>query len=167
MLISTNVKLGLLEDIDMLFFLERAIRGGINGVGELRHFKANNFYLENFDGNETTTFGAFFDVTSLYAGTMQKMMPLGNYKWNTNITLAEILQTPEDSNVVYFVEVDLKYPSHLHDSHNGLPLAPEKVCIRPSWLSPFANSFSIKASKTPKLVETLYDEKNYVWIIRI
>ena len=97
----------------------------------------------------------FFDVTSLYAGTMQKMMPLGNYKWNTCITLAEILQTPEDSNVGYFVEVDLKYPSHLHDSHNGLPLAPEKVCIRPSWLSPYANSFGVKASKTPKLVETI------------
>ena len=98
-------------------------------------------------------------MISSYAGTMQKMMPSGNYKWNTCITLAEILRTPEDSNVGYFVEVDLKYPSHLHDFHNGLPLAPEKVCIRPSWLSPYANSFGIMASKTPKLVETLYDIK--------
>ena len=98
MLISTNVKLGLLEDIDMLLFFERAIRGGINGVGDPRRFQC----------------------------------------W-----------------------------SHLHDSHNGLPLAPEKVCIRPSWLSPYANSFGIKASKTPKLVETLYDKKITFATIRI
>ena len=36
MLISTRVKLGLLQDIDMLLFFERGIRGGIIGVGELK-----------------------------------------------------------------------------------------------------------------------------------
>ena len=162
MLISTNVKLGLLEDIDMLLFFERAIRGGINGVGELRHFKANNPHMDSFDPNKATTFGAFFDVTSLYAGTMQKMMPLGNYKWNTEITIDEILQTSEESSVGYFVEVDLEYPPHLHDIHNGLPLAPEKLSIQSSWLSPYAKSFNIKVNKTPKLVETLLNKKKYV-----
>ena len=52
--------------------------------------------MDSFDPNKATTFGAFFDVTSLYAGTMQKMMPLGNYKWNTEITIDEILQTSEE-----------------------------------------------------------------------
>ena len=60
MLISTNVKLGLLEDIDMLLFFRTGYPWRYNGVGELRHFKASNPYLESFDGNETTTFGAFF-----------------------------------------------------------------------------------------------------------
>ena len=83
----TNVKLGLLQDVDMLLFFERGIRGGINGIGELRHFTANNPHLNSFDPNEKTTFGAFFDVTSLYAGTMQKIMRLGKYKWNSVITL--------------------------------------------------------------------------------
>ena len=141
MLISTKVKLGLLQDIDLLLFFERGIRGGINGVGELRHFTANNPHLNNFDPSQKTTFGVFYDVTSLYAGTMQKMMPLGNYKWNTEVTIEQVLQTSENSNIGYFVEVDLKYPPHLHDLHNGLPLAPEKLIIRPSWLSPFAKSF--------------------------
>ena len=158
-LISTYVKLGHLQDVDMLLFFERGIRGGINGVCELRHFTANNPHLNSFDPNEKTTFGAFFDVTSLYAGTMPKMMPLGNYKRNSVITLDQILATPEDSNVDYFVGVDLKYPQHLHDSHNGLPLAPEKLCIRSSWLSPFAKTFGLKSNKTPKLVETLFDNK--------
>ena len=95
MLISTRVKMGLLEDVDMLLFFERGIRGGINGVGELRHFTANNSHLNTFDPSQKTTFGAFYDVTSLNAGTMQKMMPRGNYRCNSEITVKQILETPE------------------------------------------------------------------------
>ena len=48
MLITTRVDLGLFSDIDMLFS-ERGIRGGINGIGELRQFRANNRKLDDFD----------------------------------------------------------------------------------------------------------------------
>ena len=162
MLISTEAKLGLLDDIDKLLFFERAIRGGVNGIGEVRHFTANNPLLSSFSSRETTTFGAFFDVTSLYAGTMQQLMPSVDYKWNTSITLQELLDTPTDSPLGYFVEVDFLYPKHLHDAHNGLPLAPEKKIIQHSWLSDYAESFGVKPSKTAKLIETLFDKKNYV-----
>ena len=119
--------------------------------------------INTFDPSQKTTFGAFYDVTSLYAGTMQKMMPRGNYRWNSEITVKQILETPESSNIGYFVEVDLKYPQHLHDLHNGLPLAPEKRSIRSSWLSPFAQSFGIKPNKTPKLIETLSELCVSLW----
>ena len=49
MLITTRATLGLLSDVDMLLFFERGIRGGINGIGELRHFEANNSYMDSFD----------------------------------------------------------------------------------------------------------------------
>ena len=159
MLISTRVKLGLLEDVDMLLFFERGIRGSINGVGELRHFTANNPHLNTFGQSQKTTFGAFYDVTSIYAGTMQKMMPRGSYSGNSEIKVKQILETPGSSNIGYFVEVDLKYPQHLHDLHKGLPLAPEKQTIRSSWLSPFAQLFAIKPNKTPKLIETILDKR--------
>ena len=51
MLLSTDVKLGLLENFYMLFS-ERAIRGAINS--ELRHLKAKNPFLDSFDANEKT-----------------------------------------------------------------------------------------------------------------
>ena len=70
MLITTRVDLGLLSDFDIMFF-GRGIRGGINGIGELRHFRANNRDLDVFDESKANVYGAFFDVTSLYAGTMQ------------------------------------------------------------------------------------------------
>ena len=95
MLITTRVDLGLLSDIDMLFF-ERGIRGGINGIGELRYFRANNRDLDVFDESKANVYGAFFDVTSLYAGTMQQTSPLDSYEWNETITLREILATSDD-----------------------------------------------------------------------
>ena len=164
MLITTRATLGLLSDVDMLLFFERGIRGGFNGIGELRHFEANNSYMDSFDDTKPSVFGAFFDVTSLYAGTMQPMLPLDQYAWNDAITLSQILQTDDDSPVGYFVEVDLEYPSSLHDEHNDLPLAPEKLTIKQSWLSSFAQSFGIKVSSDgpKKLIETLFDKNNYV-----
>ena len=116
MLITTRVDLGLLRDIDMLLFFERGIRGGINRIGELRHFRANNRDLDDFDESKANVYGAFFDVTSLYAGTMQQTLPVGSYKRNKTITLREILATSDDSVVGFLVEVDNTYPSSLHDS---------------------------------------------------
>ena len=80
MLMTTGVKLELSQDIDQLLFFEKGIRAGINGLGAIRHFEANNKYLENFSSKEDSTFGDFFDVTSLYAGTMQGEMPVGGYQ---------------------------------------------------------------------------------------
>ena len=164
MIIITRVDLGLLTDIDMLLFFERGIRGGINGIGELRYFLANNRDLDVFDESNANVYGAFFDVTSLYAGTMQQTLPVDSYEWNETITLREILATSDDSVVGFFAEVDIAYPSSLHDSHNDLPVAAEKILIRKSWLSPYAQSFNVKlpSDGREKLVETLLDKNRYV-----
>ena len=65
MLFTTRIDLALLGDIDMLLFFEGGIRGGNNGIGELRHFRANNRDLKDFDDSKAKVYGAFFDVTSL------------------------------------------------------------------------------------------------------
>ena len=52
MLITTKATLGQLTDIDVLLFCERGIRGGIYGIGELRHFVANNKDLNEFDAEK-------------------------------------------------------------------------------------------------------------------
>ena len=77
MLITTSVKLALLQDIGQLLFFEKGIRGGINGLAALRLFKANNTHLEYFNSDKESNVGAFFDATSLYAGTMQKELTVG------------------------------------------------------------------------------------------
>ena len=155
MLITTGVKLELLQYIDQLLLFQKGIRGGINGLGALRHFEANKKYLKNFNSKEESTFGAFFDVTSLYAGTLQKEMPVRGYQWCTDVSLAQILATPSDSGFGYFVEVDLAYPPAIYDIHNDFPLAPEKIKMPTEWRSDNANSFGLNVgSPTEKLVET-------------
>ena len=89
---------------------------------------------------------------------------MNSYEWNGTITLREILATNDDSVVGFFVEVDIAYPFSLRDSHNDLPLAPEKILIRKSWLSPDTQSFNVKlpTDGRGKLVKTLLDKNRYV-----
>ena len=79
MLFTTEVEIELLPDIDMLLVCENAFRGGINEIGALRTFRANNKYIQNYRANEESVLEAFFDVTSLYVGTMEQPLPLGDY----------------------------------------------------------------------------------------
>ena len=150
----------------MLLFCERAFLCGINGIGAIRHFKANNKYMEDFDKSQPSVFGAFFDVTSVYAGTMQQPLPCGNYKWRTDLTIDDILNADCFGGMGCFVEIDSEYPSHLHDHHNDLPLAPEKLQIKTDWLSDYSKSFGIPASRVAKLVETLFDKNFYICLFR-
>ena len=163
MLITTGAKLELLQDIDQLLFFEKKIRGGINGLRALRRLEANKMYLENFNPKEESTFGDLFDVPSLYAGTMQKEMPVGGYKWCTEIILSENLSTFADSAFGYIVEVDLAYPAEVHDVQNILHLAPEKFKFPTEWSFDYANSFGLTVgSSTEKLVETMLDKTQYI-----
>ena len=60
MLITTKVKIEPL-DIDKFLFCEKAIRGGLTGVGSLRFFRANK-KLKSFNKDETSVFGAFLTL---------------------------------------------------------------------------------------------------------
>ena len=57
------------------------------------------------------------------------------------------------------LEVDLKYPSQLHDSHSDYPLAPEKLEISSDMLSRYcsdiANKYGMKVGGVTNLVPNL------------
>ena len=113
-MITTKVEIELLPDIDMLRFCENAIRCGINGIGALRTFSANNKYMQNYKAIEESVFGVFFDVTSFYAGTMEHPLPLDDYVWRSDLTLNDILSADPFGDIGFMVETDLHYPSFLH-----------------------------------------------------
>lgn len=48
------------------------------------------------------------------------------------------MKVSADSRVGYTLEVDLEYPSELHDDHNCYPLAPEHKIVQDEELSPFS-----------------------------
>ena len=161
MLNATKVELGLLSDIGMLLFCKRAIRGSMSGIDAMKHCKANKKYMEDLDKSQPNVFGAFFVVTSLYAGTMQQPLPCGSYKWWNDLTIDDILNADRLGGVGYFVEVDLEYLLHLQDHQNNLPLAPEKLPSKTEQLSDYAMSFGTPASRVAKLIENLFDKNFY------
>ena len=63
-------------------------------------------------------------------------------------------------------QVDLDYPSSLHDAHNDLPLAPESLSLPISKMSPYQQALigQLKSSgvETKKLVPNLQSKTGYV-----
>ena len=76
------------------------------------------------------------DVNNLYGGIMEKFpLPISTFEmfdeseWtneNQNQILQRILNTPDDNDLGFFVEVNLIYPDALHNLHLDFPLAPTK-----------------------------------------
>ena len=78
------------------------------------------------------------------------------------------------SDVRYILEVDLKYPSELHEYHNDYLLAPEKLKVREDMLSDYcldiAEKYSIKVGDISKLVPNLFNKSCYVlhyWALQL
>ena len=91
---------------------------------------------------------------------MVQYLPTGEFRWVT-VSKEEILNTLDDADYGYILEVDLKCPKHLHDAHNDYPLAPEHLTIDPEMLSSFQKEKSTHPS-TSKLASNLFDKKNYI-----
>ena len=71
-----------------------------------------------------------------------------------------------NSSIGYILEIDLEYPSELHNLHNVYPLAPEKLEITRNVLSKYclsiANKYGIKFGGVNKSVPNLGNKSKYV-----
>jgi hypothetical protein len=162
MLKKTNVKLELLTDYNMYMMYENGLRGGISLISH-RYAEANNPYMKNYNKDAEIYYIIYDDANNLYAVAMIKFLPTGGFKWEdvTYDWLSNI-----DGLRGCTLEVDLKYPEHLHDTHKNYPLAPEKMVINTNNLSPvqikLMEELGIKKDNTAKLILTLNDKHNYV-----
>ena len=68
---------------------------------------------------------------------MPQYLPYSNFKWmnEKEINKFNLALVKENAPNGYILEVDLEYPSELHDLHNDDPLAPEKLKINQNMLS--------------------------------
>ena len=128
---KTNVKLELLTDYDMLLMVEEGIRGGICHSIH-RYAKANNKYMENYNKNEESSYIQYLDANNLYGWAMSQKLPVNNFKWveDTSKINEEFMKKYNGNiNRRYILEVDVKYPKNLHDSHSDLPFLPRRMKI--------------------------------------
>lgn len=72
-----------------------------------------------------------------------------------------------EGKIGYILQVDLEYPSHLHELHNDFPLAPESIELHFKNLSPYAKKSLFECGGTSsfkdiKLSSTFHTRKNYI-----
>ena len=99
---------------------------------------------------------------------MGQYLPYSGFKWlnQKEITDFCLNSISENSSIGDILEVDLKYPSELHDVHNDCPLAPEKLEITQNMLSNYclsiANKYELKIGGVNKLVPNLGNKSKYI-----
>ena len=104
----TDIELQTLQVKDLILLIEKIIRGGISSVMGDRYVKS--------DENKKIL---YMDATNLYGHSMSQMLPYDEIEmWHGHPDLymnwlEEIINTPDDNEVGYFFEVDLKYPDNI------------------------------------------------------
>ena len=133
---ETGQQLELLCDYDMLMMFERGIRGGMTHIAK-RYSEANNKYMKDYDPDKPSKFIQYLDANNLYGWAMSQSLPVGGFRWMSNLSKEKVLDILEKSSssmndmgkTGYIFEVDLEYPKELWKSHNDYPLAPEKMKV--------------------------------------
>ena len=162
----SGVRLELLDNEEMFSFIEHAIRGGISQIS-LRRATANCPGMgSRYNPEEPLVNLLYLDANNLYGKAMSDPLPTGGFRWLQVEEIAELdIENLEiDSKRGYIFEVDLEIPHYLHDLHSDYPLAPERIDIDESMLSPFQKeNFPEKHKCTStKLAPNLNNKTNYV-----
>ena len=61
-------------------------------------------------------------------------LPLSEYAFKTEVIFQEVLDTPDNANMGYFVKFDPSHPQGLHDDQRYLSLPTTKDIIEEEWL---------------------------------
>ena len=145
MLRVTGIKLELLTDSDMLMMVEKGTRGGVSMISN-RYSEANNKYMDSYDDAKPSKYIQYLDANNLYGWAMSEKMPYKDFRWVDIENTPSVEEMLLDDELGYILEVDLEYPSELHDLHNDYPLAPE----------------TMKINKVDKLTPNLRNKTKYI-----
>ena len=133
----SRVDLQLITDIDMYHFVENSIRGGISMIST-HHAQANSpSFPDTYDPSLPNQNLIYLDANNLYGWAMsQSLLTHGlRFLQQDEISTLKLQELSDDAEDVYIFEVDLHYPTRLHDRHDDYPLAPESLVIDRSMYS--------------------------------
>ena len=93
-------------------------------------------------------------------------LPLKDFEIVEQISLEDVLNTDDEGDVGYIVEVDLDYSDDLHDKHSDFTLISDKEHVDPRELSKYQSELktglNVSNSKIKKLRQTYHSKMNYV-----
>ena len=96
---------------------------------------------------------AYLDANNLYGWAMSQKLPVNGFKWVEKPKLSRfnerfIKNYNENSDIGYFLEVNIDYPKELFNLHKYLPFLLERK----------------KVNKCEKLISSTEDKKNMLFI---
>ncbi|KYQ49256.1 hypothetical protein ALC60_11679 [Trachymyrmex zeteki] len=103
--------------------------------------------MQSCDSSKPSSYLMYYDV-NLYGWAMYQPLPYADFQWVEDAANFDVSAIVSDSPTGYILEVDLKYPQHLHDRHTDLPFCPTRD--KPP------------GKREDKLLATLYDKQRYV-----
>jgi hypothetical protein len=104
------------------------MRGEVSYIAH-RYRKANNKYMKDHDPNKESKHIMYLDANNLYGWAMSQSLPTAGFRWLNTDKEIDLDKYDENSDKGLVLEVDLEYPEELHDSHNGYPMAPERLRV--------------------------------------
>ena len=116
----------------------------------------------------------YMDAKNLYGHSMSKLLPYDEIEMCHGHPdlymgkLEEILYTPNDSDIGYFAEVELKYPDEIKQKTKKFPFCPEKKVIPTDKYNEYMNKIKPKTlTKSKKLICDWTDKKKYLLHLRM
>ena len=108
----------------MLLMVEKGTRGGICQAIH-RYAKANNKYMKNYNKDIISSYLMYLDANNLYGWAMSQKLPVNGFEWViqnlSQFHESFIRNYDENSDIGYFLEVDIDYLEKLFNLHKDLP----------------------------------------------
>ena len=119
--------------------IENKLRGDISSLTGDRYVKS--------DENKKII---YMGATILYGHSMSQLLPYDEIEmWHGHPDLymnwlEEILNTPDDSDIGYFVEVDLKYSDNIKDKTKNFRFCPENKVIPTDKYNHYMKKYNLR-----------------------
>ena len=94
---------------------------------------------------------------------MSQSLPYNEIKFDNSVELEDILNTADDSDIGYFIEVDLKYPDSIKQKTKNFPFAPVNKKINPDDFNDYMKEIrSDTYVQSSKMICDWSNKKNYL-----
>ena len=148
----TDMKLQKFQDKDMILLLGNSIRGGVSSI-------MGSIYEKSREDKKIL----YVDANNLYGLAMSESLPYHEIKFDGNVKLEDILNTLDDSDIGYFIEVDSTYLVNIKEKTEIFPFAHEiKKVILDEFSYYMKKIIPDTYTQSKKLICDWSDKKNYL-----
>ena len=130
-----------------------------------KNIRANSLsFPDTYDSSLPNQDLIYLGANNLYGWAMSQSLPTHGFRFlqQGEISTLKLQELSDDAEDGYIFEVDLHYPTHLHDRHEDYPLAPESLVIFRSMYSSTQQAVFPESAPRRKLTPNLRDKVKYV-----